>query len=84
MPSELTEEEVLAVAVVSPGVSLTPEELLDHCQQRLPRFAVPRYVRFVDELPKTPSQRVEKYKLRNEGITADVWDRVAAGYEVAR
>lgn len=84
VPSELTEEEVLAVAVVSPGVSLTPEELLDHCQQRLPRFAVPRYVRFVDELPKTPSQRVEKYKLRNEGITADVWDRVAAGYEVAR
>jgi crotonobetaine/carnitine-CoA ligase len=84
VPSELTEEEVLAVVVVRPGTTLTPERLLDHCQQRLPHFAVPRYVRFVDELPKTPSQRVEKYKLRSEGVTAETWDRAAHGYDVRR
>jgi crotonobetaine/carnitine-CoA ligase len=47
-------------------------------------FAVPRYVRFVDELPKTPSQRIQKYKLRDEGVTGDTWDREAHGYEVRR
>jgi crotonobetaine/carnitine-CoA ligase len=47
-------------------------------------FAVPRYVRFVDELPKTPSQRVEKYKLRAVGVTPDTWDRQAVGYVVQR
>jgi crotonobetaine/carnitine-CoA ligase len=84
VPSDLTEEEVLAVVVPRAGAGLTPEQLLDHCQARLPHFAVPRYVRFVTELPKTPSQRTEKYKLREAGVTADTWDRVRAGYEVAR
>lgn len=84
VPSDLTEEEVMAVVVVRPGQTLSAEELLDHCQQRLPHFAVPRYVRFVAELPKTPSQRVEKYKLRTDGVGADAWDRVAQGYTVVR
>jgi carnitine-CoA ligase len=84
VPSELTEEEVLAVVVRKPDRPLSPEELLDHCQERLPHFAVPRYVRFTDALPRTPSQRVEKYRLREEGLTTDAWDREAHGYEVQR
>jgi len=84
VPSELTEEDVLAVVVCKPERSLDATTLLDHCQERLPGFAVPRYVRFVDELPKTPSQRVEKYRLREQGITSDAWDRTAHGYKVAR
>jgi crotonobetaine/carnitine-CoA ligase len=84
VPSELSEEEVLAVVVLRPGAALTPAELLDHCQEHLPHFAVPRYVRFLGELPKTPSQRIEKYKLRADGVTADTWDRTAAGYTVKR
>jgi crotonobetaine/carnitine-CoA ligase len=39
--------------------------------------AVPRYVRIVDELPKNHAQRVEKYRLREEGLTAGTWDRLA-------
>ena len=62
----------------------TPRQLLDHCQPRMAHFAVPRYVRFVDELPKTPSQRIQKFKLRDEGVTTDTWDRQEAGYEVRR
>lgn len=84
VPSELTEEEVMAVVVLKPDRRLDPEALLDHCQERLPGFAVPRFVRIVEELPKTPSQRVEKYRLRDEGVTADTWDRTEHGYEVAR
>jgi crotonobetaine/carnitine-CoA ligase len=84
VPSELTEEEVMAVVVPKPGVEIDPVDLLDHCQERLPRFAVPRYVRMAAELPKTPSQRVEKYRLRAEGVTVDTWDRADHGYEVRR
>jgi carnitine-CoA ligase len=84
VPSELTEEEVMAVVVLKDGAALTPEELLDSCQERMPHFAVPRYVRFVTELPKTPSQRIEKYIVREEGVTADTWDREHSGYVVRR
>jgi crotonobetaine/carnitine-CoA ligase len=82
--SELSEEEVMVAVVLQPGAELTPEDLLDHCQPRMAHFAVPRFVRFVPELPKTPSQRIQKYKLREEAVTKDSWDRVAAGYEVRR
>ncbi|SFD43126.1 crotonobetaine/carnitine-CoA ligase [Lentibacillus persicus] len=84
VPSELTEEEVMAVVSVRDGMELTPEELLDACQDGLPHFAVPRYVRFVKEFPRTPSQRIEKYKLRKQGVTSDTWDRDETGYKVAR
>lgn len=84
VPSELTEEEVLAVIVTQDGAKLDPEELLDFCQQHLPYFAVPRYVRFVDQLPRNHAQRIEKYKLREAGVTADTWDREKIGYQLRR
>jgi crotonobetaine/carnitine-CoA ligase len=84
VPSELTEEEVLAVVKATKGHAPTPEAILDVVQERMPHFAVPRYVRFVDELPKTPSERIEKYKLRETGVTHDTWDREEHGYVVQR
>lgn len=71
--SELGEEEVLAV-VVADEEGLDPVDVVDHCRQQLPRYAVPRYVRIVPSLPRTPSDRVKKYLLRDEGVTADTWD----------
>jgi crotonobetaine/carnitine-CoA ligase len=84
VPSDLTEEEVLAVVKLKDGASLSPVELLDFAQDRVPHFAVPRYLRFVTELPKNHAQRIEKPALRAAGITADTWDREAHGYEVRR
>ncbi len=84
VPSELTDEEVMAVIVAIPGVELAPEEILDHCQDQLPHFAVPRYVKFVAELPRTPSNRVEKYQLRGAEVWRSAWDREEHGYVVAR
>jgi crotonobetaine/carnitine-CoA ligase len=46
-------------------------------------FMVPRYVEFRAALPKTATERVEKYKLKQEGIR-QAWDREAAGYKLAR
>lgn len=71
--TEAGEDEVMAYVITQDDV--TPEELWEHCDGRIPSFAVPRYLRFVDELPKTPSQRVQKAKLRELGITPDTHDR---------
>jgi len=84
VPSELSEEEVLIVVVLQEETTLAPEELLDFCQARLPHFAVPRYVRFVPELPKNHAQRTQKPELRAEGVTPDTWDREDHGYVVTR
>jgi crotonobetaine/carnitine-CoA ligase len=83
-PDEVSGEEVALYVICTPGHDVSPEALLDHCQEHLPHFAVPRYVAFVDTLPLTPSQRVEKYRLRAQGLLADVWDREAHGYKVRR
>jgi len=68
----------MIAVVVTPGHVLEFETLFAHCERRLARFAVPRYVRLVDALPKTPSQRVQKFALRETGVTADTLDRSAA------
>ena len=67
-----------------PGMSLSEEELVKWCEPRLAYFAIPRYIAFRDALPKTPSERVEKYKLKNEGVTEDCWDRDEAGIVLKR
>jgi crotonobetaine/carnitine-CoA ligase len=73
------------IAVVArEGATVDPSSLFAHCIEVIPRFAVPRYVRFVDVLPKTPSQRIQKYKLRSEGVTTDTVDREALGIVVPR
>ena len=76
--SELAEEEVMAAIVRRPGSTLTEDALTDYCQPRLARFAVPRFIEFVDELPMTENGKVQKFKLRDRGVTARTWDRDAA------
>jgi crotonobetaine/carnitine-CoA ligase len=75
VPSELGEDEVLAVVVPREGTRLDPSELVSFCEPRLASFAIPRYVEIVDELPLTSNGKVEKYKLRERGVSATTWDR---------
>jgi len=84
VPSEVGEEEVKAVVVLKPGQEVSEEELIRWCEPRLAYFAIPRYIAIRGSLPKTPSERVEKFKLKEEGITEDCWDREAAGIELQR
>jgi len=84
VPSEVGEDEVMVCVVLRPGADLDPVDLIAHCEERMPYFSVPRFVDFRDELPKTPTHRVEKYRLRTQGVTASTWDREAAGYQLAR
>lgn len=81
VPSELEDEDVKLAVVLRPGSSLAPEQLLEFCFERLPKFMVPRYIEFVDALPRTPTDKVAKFKLRaqgDHGITATTWDRESA------
>jgi crotonobetaine/carnitine-CoA ligase len=84
VPSDLVEDEVKVVVVRRPGSGLTEEALIRYLIPIMPRFMVPRYVEFVEALPKTPTDRVQKVKLRDEGITAGTWDRERAGVEIPR
>jgi crotonobetaine/carnitine-CoA ligase len=74
-----TEEEVMIAVVPDSDGPPDPEVLFRALCATMPRFAVPRYLRFLDELPKTPTQRVQKFELRNDGITPDTIDREALG-----
>jgi len=79
------EDEVLACIVLQPGAAVPkPEEMLDFCTPRMPYFAVPRYIEFIDEIPKTPSAKIQKNKLRDRGLSAATWDRQSVGYKVRR
>ncbi len=82
--SPMTEDEVKAVVVLKAGSEVTPVDLIHYCDDRLPFFAVPRYIEFKDALPKTATQRIEKYKLITEGLNAATWDREKAGIKLKK
>lgn len=84
VPSEVGEDEVMVCVVLKPGQPLEALDLTKHCEERMPYFSVPRFVDFRAELPKTPTMRVEKYRLREQGITPTTWDRENAGYRLRR
>ena len=75
--SSLAEDEVMAAVILHPGQTLTEAELIAFCEPRLAHFAVPRYLEFMQELPSTESGKIQKYKLRERGVTAATWDREA-------
>ena len=76
--SELGEDEVMAALVARAGQALDPAELARFCATRLPYFAIPRFIDVVADLPRTENGKVQKYKLRERGVTASAWDRQAA------
>jgi crotonobetaine/carnitine-CoA ligase len=84
VPSDLAEDEVMAVVSVAPGETLDPVELLEFLQPRMAHFMIPRFLRIVDDLPKTPTAKVQKHLLRDEGVTDDTWDRETAGIRTKR
>lgn len=75
VPSEMTEEDVMACVSLREGAKASAEDLTNHCAQVMARFMVPRYIRILSVMPKTPTDKVEKFKLSQLGITADTWDR---------
>jgi crotonobetaine/carnitine-CoA ligase len=84
VPNEASEDDVLAIVAPVPGESIVPEQLLAFLQPRLAHFMLPRYIRIMNDLPRTPTQKVEKHVLRSAGLTPDTWDREKAGIRISR
>jgi crotonobetaine/carnitine-CoA ligase len=84
VPSELGEDDVMIVVAPLAGKEISARALFDFLTPRMAHFMLPRYIRVIAELPKTPTQKVQKHLLRSDGITADTWDREAEGIKVKR
>ena len=79
--SSLTEDDLKVTATLKEGAELDEETLFRWCVDRLPYFALPRYIEFREELPRSPVGRVLKRELREEGATLGTWDSEAAGIQ---
>ena len=64
--------------------SVTPEALCEFINKNAPHYFVPRYLEFVDALPYTPTNKVQKFTLRDAGLTPGTWDRDRAGFKVQK
>ena len=84
VPSEQGEDEVKVTAVLQEDAVLDAEGLCRWSVDRVPYFAIPRYIEFRNDLPRNPVGRVLKYQLRDEGVTPSTWDREAAGFTFDR
>jgi len=74
VPSELAEDEIMASVKLVEGMQLAPEELIAFLKDKLARFAIPRYVRIVNEFPMTSTHRIMKKELEKIGVTPDTYD----------
>jgi crotonobetaine/carnitine-CoA ligase len=86
IPSEhiQSEAELKIDVVLKPGMSVTAESLAGFINENAPYFFVPRYIEFVDELPMTPTNKVQKYKLREKGLSGKVWDRTKTDFKIKK
>ena len=78
------EEEVKALLILAPGQEIENAALLDYCAEHMPRFAVPRYLEWINDLSKTATGKIQKQSLRDDGLTDGTWDRETMGYKFAR
>lgn len=72
-PYDSVEQEVKACVVLKADAHVAEQAIFDHCVPRMPDFALPRFIEFAEELPKTPTEKIRKDILRKAGIGPDTW-----------
>jgi carnitine-CoA ligase len=82
--SNLGEDDVKVTCVLREGATLAEQDLCLWAIDRVPYFAVPRYIEFRDDLPRNPTGKILKYRLREEGRTPRTWDREKHEVAIAR
>jgi len=78
------EDEVKACLTLKDGKTVSEEELIEWCNDRMPYFMIPRFIDILDELPKTENEKIRKTELRERGNTADTWDREQSDVEITK
>lgn len=84
LPSDIGDDDIKACLVLAPGTTLTPVEFFEFVRDRVPYFAVPRYVDVRDALPTNALSRVMKHVLRDEGVRPGTWDLEREGLVARR
>lgn len=82
IPAQEGDQDVMAFVVVRAGAAVTPRELFEFLVPRMPHYMVPRYLEFIAELPRTPTEKVRKLELRERGPGPATWDRTREGLDV--
>jgi crotonobetaine/carnitine-CoA ligase len=82
--SDASEDDIKVTAVLHEGATLTEEELCIWSLDKVPYFAVPRYIEFRKTLPRNPVGRVLKFQLREEGCTPATWDIEGSAIKIDR
>ena len=82
--SEHGEQEVMATLITRGPEALDPHKLIQFLDGQMPYFMIPRYIDIVSELPRTMTGKVQKYVLRERGVSDATWDRIAAGVKLSR
>ena len=78
------EHELKLNVVLQGGSDLSYEDLAEFINENAPHYFVPRYMDFVDSLPMTPTNKVQKFKLREAGVGPSTWDLKLSSYQVKR
>jgi crotonobetaine/carnitine-CoA ligase len=78
------DEEVKVAVVLEPGAELDPAALVEYLAGRMPAYWVPRFIEYLDALPRTESHKLKKGDLREAGVTPQTWDREEAGIKLKR
>ena len=84
VPSELGEDDIKLCLVLVPGCAIEPAELFEFLRKSMPYYAIPRYFEVMDSLPANVNGRVQKFVLRERGITETTLDFEKLGHVVAR
>ena len=81
---ESAEDDIMITVILAEGAAVTAPELCSYCNDRLRTSPCPATSTSSTTSPRTPTNRVQKYQLRERGVTATTWDRVDAGFIVTR
>jgi acyl-coenzyme A synthetase/AMP-(fatty) acid ligase len=68
VPDEILGQAIKAFIVPSPGCELAERQVLKFCSKNLETFAIPKYIEFIEALPKTPNRKVDRKKLKAKAL----------------
>ena len=80
--SEMGEQEIRVFVRLAPGHVLEPVDLINWCERDLAYYQIPRFVDFVDDFPRGPTQRIRKDALPT--TLASSWDLERSGHKIRR
>lgn len=80
VPSSVGEDEIKVVVALREGVALSFADIMAFCEEKMPKFMIPRYIELVPEIPKLPNEKVDKERLKKEPLTPSTWDAEIGGY----